>query len=108
MDKKHDELKDDRDSELDDMLERLRGTKPTEAEVQRWQSLALGLASRDSRRSKAWSMIAAAAVGAVIGSIVANRLWQNPVSHQEKCTSHLVAEVNNANATFETTYDKLD
>ncbi len=108
MDKKTDELTDDRDSELEGMLDQLRGPEPTDLEIKRWQSAAVGLAALERSRTKIWSMLAAAAVGAVIGSVAVDRFMQNQVLQEARCTSPMLAELNNANATFETTYVKLD
>jgi hypothetical protein len=97
---------DQRDQELDELLEGLRGEQPTEREMNRWRAAILR--ATKERRRYVWQTIAAALVGIVLGAAGA---W-NRSRGEEPCinsySQKLTTENSTADATFELTYVKLD
>jgi hypothetical protein len=101
-----------RDPELESMLDSLRGDTPTDLEIKRWQRAATGLDGlRPGRKGRSRSMAllaVAAGLGAIAGAGITRQLLTPkppaPVCAQEE----LFADVRDIDATFETTYVKLD
>ncbi len=97
---------DKRDSELDQMLDTLRGDQPTEKELRRWQAATLA-ATRGNRRY-VWPALAAGLIGVLLGAAGA---WNAPRGEEPCLNSYsqkLAVENSEPGATFELTYVKLD
>lgn len=101
-----------RDPELESMLESLRGDTPTDLEIKRWQQAATGVdglrAGRKARNRSLALLAVAAGLGAIAGAGITRQIFTPeppaPVCAQEE----LFADVRDIDATFETTYVKLD
>lgn len=97
---------DQRDQELDSILEPLRGSKPTDLEIHWWKA-ALSRQGSVMRRSRSiWPLLAACVVGAVLGLSGTLALQHKPL--EEVCKQELAAEKFDSHATNELTYVKLD
>ncbi len=99
---------DKRDEELDQMLEGLRGAKPTEKELRRWT------AAVRSRASRWWPALAAGLAAGILGLMLGGvggfsfARWGDPAPCSNQYSQMLAAENSAADATFELSYVKLD
>ena len=98
---------DTRDPELDELLEPLRGIRPTASERQRWQAAVAAAATPKPRFAPTWQLMAACLIGAVVGLVAS---WQT--ARTRACEKPLPQQMANENraadATIEQTYVKLD
>lgn len=99
---------DERDNELDQLLQPLKSISPNELQIQKWQS---GIQSYQTRNNKAYftsktkwalQLVASMFIGVIIGAMA---FKSSPPPIQE---SHMVAHISADDATFERSHTNLD
>jgi hypothetical protein len=98
---------DQRDDELDAILNPLRGNGPTDLEMRRWQS-AVKAEEASPPKKILWQLLVACLIGAILGLAGARIIhYEHPICIPSQ-NQELVNEDPGVNATFQLSYVKLD